>query len=167
MCHHERPEAAFLRRVRQHGVEQLTAGRRPASSDDGRSKSSADSQLARAGLPTNPKPALAAARGSSVFSGARGRALDECLPCFFHAAFSFTSSQGRHRHRSVCGDTEAVAAASRRIRAALRRGARILIAYSVHAAAQVKAINRQHIAACQETGAGAKQSVRKVAVAAH
>ena len=91
LCHHERPEAAFLWRVRQDGVEQLTAGRRPASSDDGRSKSSADSQLANAGLPTNPKPALAAARGSSVFTGARGRALDECLPRFFHAAISSRS----------------------------------------------------------------------------
>jgi len=60
---------------------------------------------------------------------------------FCHAAFSLTSSQGRHRHRSVCEDTEAVVAATRRICAAFKRGARISIA-SVHAvAAQVKAIN--------------------------
>ena len=62
------------------------------------------------------------------------------LPCFCHAAFSFTSSQGRHRHRSVCADTEAVAAATRRICAAFRRGARISINSCAHGCSTTKAI---------------------------
>ena len=89
---------------------------------------------------TNPNPNHGAREDYCVVERSWTR-LRRLFALFCHAAFSFTSSQGRHRHRSVCGDTEAVAAASRRIRAALRRGARILIAYSVLAVARVKAIN--------------------------
>ena len=164
LCHHERPEAAFLWRVRQHGVEQLTAGRRPASSDDGRSKSSADSQLARAGLPTNPKPALAASRGSSVFSGARGRALDECLPRFFHAAISSRRPRLGIAIGSVCEDTVAVVAATRRICAAIRRGARISIDNVHGVSTQAKAINSSTVLLARRTvvdGASKRQRGRR------
>ena len=90
--------------------------------------------------PHNPNQLQPAARGSSVLSRVRGRILDECFPCFCHAAFSFTSSQGRHRHRSVCADTEAVAAATRRICAAFWRGARISINSCAHGSSTTKAI---------------------------
>ena len=91
--------------------------------------------------PHNPNQLRPARRGSSVLSGARGRMLDECLPRFFHAAISSRRPRLGIAIGSVCQDTEAVVAARSRICAAFKRGARISIAYSVQAVAQVKAIN--------------------------
>ena len=59
---------------------------------------------------------------------------------FCPAAFSFTSSQGRHRHRSVCADSDTVDSATRRICAIFRRGARIAIDTCSHGCSTTKAI---------------------------
>ena len=89
-------------------------------------------------LPTNPKPwprwiflcfrELVEAPWTSV-----------CLSVTL-CIFTHTSSQGRHRHRSVCADSERVVAATRRICAIFRRGARIAINSCARGSSTTKAI---------------------------
>ncbi len=102
-------------------------------------KSSATVKLA--GLPHEPETALAAARGSPVFLGPRGRVYDECSPCFCQAAFSFTSKAKGIAIGSIWDGCGAVVLQEARFVQALVHEARISIAYSVQAVAQVKAIS--------------------------
>ena len=86
---------------------------------------------------------------------------------FCHAAFSFTSSQGRHRHRSVCGDTKTGVAATRRICAIFRRGVRIAIDTCSHGCSTTKAIKAAPpLSGRTGDGASQRDSVKSVNSAA-
>ena len=132
------PEAAFLRRVRvrQAATASNSTGGRPTVHR--RSTQAPSVRQLQTGRPddrTEPESREGVLCCRELVDAPSTRV---CL-AFCHAAFSFTSSQGRHRHRSVCGDTEAVVAARRRICAALRQEARIAI-NSAHGSSTTKAI---------------------------
>ena len=143
LCHHERPEAAFFvaraatRRRTAYGQPTTRVQRRRALKVE-RRQSTGQGRLGRAGCPRTRNRGRAGY--SCVFESSWKRPGRVFAFFVTLCIFTHTSSQGRHRHRSVCADSEAVVAATRRICAALRRGARISSAYSVHAVAQVKAI---------------------------
>ena len=108
----------------------------PTASTDGSDKHrlcTVDRRLA-----AQPEPA--STRGARQFCALRSSwtRLLRVAACFCQAAFSFTSSQGRHRHRSVCAHSETVVAANKRICAALRREARITINTALTAASTTK-----------------------------
>ncbi len=90
--------------------------------------------------PHNPNQLRPAARGSSVFSGARGRVVDEWLLFFSGCQLSSPCCAKAIAAGSVCADREAVVAARRRICAAFWRGARISINSCAHGCSTTKAI---------------------------